>query len=212
MTTVLDQLEVRDVAHVITKQRIDNARHVLARAFQDDPAPSYMIPDADERTRLLPELYRSVVRYALLYESIYTLVADECGYAVWMKPGSVAIPLHKMIRAGYLNSYLRVGLNRVGRALNYLNFAEAKRMAIVPEPHWYLFMLGVEPTRQNHGLGSSLLLPIITRADQQRLNIYLDTYNERTLSFYARHGFTIAEEGDIPKGGPHGWFMIRRPQ
>ena len=42
----------------IGKDRLGEASDVLARAFQDDPAWVWLIPDAGRRARLLPWLFR----------------------------------------------------------------------------------------------------------------------------------------------------------
>jgi ribosomal protein S18 acetylase RimI-like enzyme len=196
----------------VVENQLDSARQCLARAFQDDPAPSYMIPDYEKRKVLLPELYYGVVRYAHQYDLIQTLADTTRGVSLWMKPGSVNIPVHKMIKSGLLTAYLKVGISRLGRALNYLNFAEAQRIKIVPGRHWYLFMIGVDPAYQNQGIGSRLLTPVLAQADKEGLPVYLDTFNEKTLAFYRKHSFTIAEEALIPNGGPRGWFLLRQPQ
>ncbi|HEY6546941.1 MAG TPA: GNAT family N-acetyltransferase, partial [Vicinamibacteria bacterium] len=40
----------------------------------------------------------------------------------------------------------------------------------------------------------------------------LETLNERNLSFYRRHGFEVAAEGQVPEGGPPYWVLRREPR
>ena len=47
-------------------------------------------------------------------------------------------------------------------------------------------------------------------ADDAGVNCYLESGNERNLSFYLRHGFEVAEEVQVPDG-PRVWGMLRRP-
>ncbi|MEP7287922.1 MAG: GNAT family N-acetyltransferase [Chloroflexota bacterium] len=192
--------------------QIKVASQILAKSFFDDPAPKYYIPEDDLRAKLLPDLYSRVLNYALLYDEVYTTPNSVNGVALWMKPGHTSIPLNKMIRSGLLGAYIRIGVRRVLRALDFVNYAEAIRKRVMPSPHWYLFMIGVDPRLQGQGIGVRLLEPILSRADAAGLPCYLETLNPRTLRFYQRVGFHIAEEGNTPRGRLHAWFLVRNPQ
>jgi GNAT superfamily N-acetyltransferase len=80
------------------------------------------------------------------------------------------------------------------------------------EPHWYLWVLGVDPPRQGQGVGSALLQPVLARADGEGLPCYLETQKERNVPFYQKHGFEVVVEDDLPDGGLHSWTMKRPPK
>ena len=79
----------------------------------------------------------------------------------------------------------------------------------MPEDHWYLMILGVDTAKQGQGVGSSLVAPMLARADADGLPCYLETMKERNVVFYEKHGFQVVVEDDLPKGGPHFWTMKR---
>ena len=85
------------------------------------------------------------------------------------------------------------------------------REAVPSVPHWHLPWIGVDPARLGLGLGSLLLRAGLSRVDQDGVECRLFSDNPRNVSLYLRHGFEIAAEGDVPDGGPHFWFMRRRP-
>jgi ribosomal protein S18 acetylase RimI-like enzyme len=85
------------------------------------------------------------------------------------------------------------------------------RQTAEPIPHWYLLFIGVDPARQGLGLGSLLLRAGLSRVDQDGVECRLVTRGRRNVPLYQRYGFEIAVEGDGPDGGPHFWFMRRRP-
>jgi ribosomal protein S18 acetylase RimI-like enzyme len=80
---------------------------------------------------------------------------------------------------------------------------------MMPEPHWYLMILGVDPAHQGAGIGSALIAPTLAEADAAGLPCYLETAKERNLAFYRRHGFDVRHEAHIPGGGPKVWMMAR---
>jgi GNAT superfamily N-acetyltransferase len=77
------------------------------------------------------------------------------------------------------------------------------------EPHYYLFVLGVEPSLQGKGVGSALLGPVLARCDAEGMPAYLETANPRNLPLYERHGFRVRAEFAVPHGGPLTWLMWR---
>ena len=79
------------------------------------------------------------------------------------------------------------------------------------ERHWYLQMLGTEPTQQGHGLGSAVIAPVLERCDRDGERIYLESSKKRNIPFYERHGFEVTAEIQVPRG-PVVWAMWRDPR
>jgi GNAT superfamily N-acetyltransferase len=75
-------------------------------------------------------------------------------------------------------------------------------------PHFYLAVLGTDPSRQGHGIGSALLQPVLDLCDRDGVPVYLESSKESNVAFYARHGFRVTAEVRLPKGPPM-WPMWR---
>ena len=67
------------------------------------------------------------------------------------------------------------------------------------------------PGRQGQGVGAALLRPMLERCDARREPAYLESSNERNLTFYRRHGFDITGEV-VTHLGPKAWLMWREPR
>jgi len=76
-------------------------------------------------------------------------------------------------------------------------------------PHQYLEFLGVEPDRQGEGIGSELLIQGPAEAGVAAVR-YLETFNERNVSFYNRHGYDVVERFSTDFGC-YGWTMLCDP-
>jgi ribosomal protein S18 acetylase RimI-like enzyme len=107
---------------------------------------------------------------------------------------------------------LKFGLPTFVRFMRVMTPLEHLHKANAPARHWYLQWLGVDPPRQGQGIGSALMQPVLARADADSLPCYLETANARTVFLYQRHGFEVVVEGDLPKGAPHFWTMMRAPR
>jgi ribosomal protein S18 acetylase RimI-like enzyme len=187
-------------------RRLGEASDLLARAFQDDPAWGWVIPDERRRARLLPWLFR--VGFEVTVADVWATPDRVRGAARWLPPGRQAVRVTPTLRA-LVTTPLRLG-SATGRFLAYGRAVETLRIRVAPGPHWYLAGIGVDPEWQRHGIGSALLRPGIEGAQRDRLPAVLLTNNERNLSFYERAGFRVVAEGDTPEDGPHAWAMVRR--
>jgi ribosomal protein S18 acetylase RimI-like enzyme len=192
-----------------TSQLHDTA-HVLARAFHDDPLTVWLLPDEEKRRRALPWFFRVAATYGDRWGENYTTPGHVQGAAIWLPPGDTIATPWRMIQLGLLKAPFKFGLGPFTRFLGAMNHMEHLHKRDVPPEHWYLFVLGVEPERQGHGVGGAMIAPVLERADNDRLPCYLETMKERNVTFYRKHGFEVVVDDQF-KNGPRYWTMKREP-
>jgi ribosomal protein S18 acetylase RimI-like enzyme len=177
----------------------------LSRAFHDDPVMEWLFPNPGKRPRWTRSFFEVRLRQLIRQEEIWA-TGDSAGAALWAQPdrwklsaGETATMLMRISRG--------VG-RRTFRGLRGLSLIEERHPH---EPHWYLAVLGVEPSAQGGGLGSALLEPVLGACDADGVPAYLESSKERNIDFYGRHGFRVTEEVRMPKGPPI-WLMWRDPR
>jgi ribosomal protein S18 acetylase RimI-like enzyme len=185
--------------------RLGVASVVLARAFADDPAWSWVLPNARRRAALLPWLFRTGFESA--DAEVWTTAGDILGVARWLPPGQPNVHVGAMLRA-VVATPLRLR-DATTRFFAYGRAVEALRTKAVPEAHWYLAGIGVDPRHQRRGIGGALLAKGLDAADAAGLPCALLTNSERNLAFYANRGFEVVLEGRTPEDGPRAWMMRR---
>ena len=175
----------------------------LARAFDDDPVMAWLFPDPARRKLTLPRFFSAhLTKIVLPHGEVYT-TGDVAGGALWEPPGKWRLGVRGQLRM--LPDFIRLFGRRLGIASRGLNLVEASHPQ---ELHWYLAVLGTEPTRQGQGIGSTLLAPILEHCDQEGMPAYLESSKESNIAFYSRHGFKVTGEIRLP-GGPLVWPMWR---
>ena len=175
---------------------------MLARAFADDPAMSYIFPDPDRRATGLPRLFAQL--FAQDRDGMRLVSGKADAATLWRRPGRPEAPLWSTAaRAVPLLAALGPA---VGRALR-LSAAIAEHFPV--EPFWYLHIAGVDPAQQGKGLGGASIRAGLARADATGVPCYLETATEKNLGLYAALGFELVGDWRVPGGGPPFWSMRR---
>lgn len=179
---------------------------VLARAFQDDPVMAWACPGARRRAEHGRRFFGARLRQLLPNEEVWTTDARD-GAALWAPAGAWHASLRETLELLPATIAGR-SLHRLPLILPGLARVEARHPR---EPHAYLSVLGTDPAAQGRGVGSALLAPVLRTCDEDGVAAYLESSKERNLAYYARHGFRVLEELDLPRG-PRVWLMWRDPR
>jgi ribosomal protein S18 acetylase RimI-like enzyme len=199
------------ITHLSAAALVKPAVDVLARSLYDSPHFVDIFPADAVRAVGVARVCELGLRDALPHRHVYVATDNGtvAGAAVWLPPGRFPPTFGRQLAA--ISSFMP--LLRWPQALRrLLQFAQTAQHFHPPQPYWYLVVLGVDPSAQGKGIGSRLLEPVLTRADEDDVICYLETHAPRTVAFYARHGFTV-ERDQVPftPGGPAQWTMKRTP-
>jgi ribosomal protein S18 acetylase RimI-like enzyme len=111
---------------------------------------------------------------------------------------------------GLVPSMLRAfGWGRARRSLNCINHAQRHHPK---HEHFYLSVLGVDPSFQGRGLGKALMQPVLERCDAQSIPAFLETESENNVRLYKGRGFELTLTEPMPGGGPLIYYMSRTPR
>lgn len=184
---------------------------VLARAFHDDPAFSWVLRHDPARMPVLRAAFELFLRRVWIeHEQTYT-TASTAGAAVWEPPGAWKTPVGLQLRL--LPAIVSVFRRHTPRALRALSVMEGGHPAEPAHPpHYYLAFVGVDPDWQGRGLGAALLAPVLARCDSDRVPAFLEASTPRNRVLYERHGFGVLEEFRLGRGAPPQWRMWREPR
>lgn len=80
----------------------------------------------------------------------------------------------------------------------------------LPEPHWHVGPVGVEPGFQGMGLGRAAMRLLCDEFDDHHRLAWLETDKPENVRFYIGLGFEVVEE--VPMLTARFWFMRREAQ
>lgn len=188
----------------ITTARAEETAQVVALmslAFSADPVVRWFYPDPERYWTYFPPLVRAFCG-AAVEQGTTSVLPGYAGATMWFAPGAhgddeaVGALIEQSVEA-HLHDEVFAVFERMGAAHP-------------ATPHWYLPLIGVDPSLQGRGLGSALLRHDLERCDREGLLAYLDSTNPKNLSLYRRHGFEVIDE--IQAGPARVWPMLRRPR
>ncbi len=185
-------MKVQEARALRAGEQAEVAR-VLARAFRDNPSSRAFLPgqDAEQRVRSLWRVFRGLAEATLRHGSVHVVDDGDsiAGASLSFAPGRFPMPVRAF-------AFLAYGPIAAGprAALRYaLADAWMHRMHL-EEPHYYLFVLGVDPAMQGRGVGGALLRRISSAADRASVPCYLETDTEDNVRLYRHYGYEVTRD------------------
>jgi ribosomal protein S18 acetylase RimI-like enzyme len=196
----------------LQSDRINQAVEVLTRAFDNDPMFSYVTPQEEKaKINSLQWLFSYFLDYVSSYQNIYTTSEELKGVIAWIPPESSKDNFFAISKEELSELNLKLGSSQAKRMISLFSKIEERHKIDMPQPHWYLYLLGVSSVYQGQKVGSSLIQPILKQADKDGFYCYVITFAESAVGFYQKHGFEVAWIGESSIGSPRIWTMKRKP-
>lgn len=131
-----------------------------------------------------------------------------------MLPPGRNIGLWPVVKSGFASARFAVTppFPNMRRMMARLRAFDERHKKQMPDPHWYLMALGVDPAHQHKGHGTRLVRRGIQRADKDNRPIYLETETGANASFYEKLGFDVLNEITIEAIDMLFSLMIREPR
>ena len=193
----------------LTKSDMAKCIDVLVDAFWDDPLSLYFIPEGENRRNLFSEYLQFRLRFAFKYGEVYSTSPDFEGIAAWFPPGMSDMTNLRLLRVGGLKLVRRLGMDTVSRMSRFGSHTAKLRKQHLPEPHWHLFPIAVDPKHQGKGFASALMRPMLERIQDEGLPCFLETLNEKLVSLYEHFGFEVIFNETFPEVELSNWGMVR---
>jgi ribosomal protein S18 acetylase RimI-like enzyme len=182
----------------LTKADLESAAEVAARAFRNYPLMIYFHPDASENEQQLSLIFRTPLRYGLLYGEVYATSPNLEGLAVWLPFDKARRTFWRNLRSGGLAASLRTSRKVRARQKAFGSQVDAIHRRHAASVQWYLQLLAVDPSHQGKGYGSTLLRSMFARLDAAGASSFLETHVPENVEIYRHHGFKVVEEIGLP--------------
>jgi len=183
----------------------NSLQHMLASSFVDDPFYKAVTADAeshDSRLERLCDYFEMTLRQATMDRCV--LFSGTDGAAIW------SVPENKDEDQGQKCRRLTEVLGQKGAdRYSEISSSMAAKLPRDLTQAWYLSILAVREAARGRGIAARLVADLLSEADRHGLRCYLETFNPRSLPFYARMGFAHSRESFEPTIGQPYWLLWR---
>lgn len=204
----------------LAESDIDGTADMLASAFADNAAYTWMHPRSATRARDLRAFFERNLRWHLPLDLTWVAVSGSriVGTSTLEPPGGVrrgarAAIAHWLVptaRDQGLRTFLRI-------AAADGEFRERYRALTQGKPYYHVHAVAVAPGFQGQGIGSELVALALRAferlAERDSAPAVLSTQRERNLALYQRAGFTLVRDVEMGtrwgRRGFRSWFMFR---
>jgi GNAT superfamily N-acetyltransferase len=181
---------------------IDRGIGPIVVAFASDPVSRWFYTDSHQYWLHMPKLVKAFGARAFEHGTAFG-VDGYAASALWLPPG--VTPDNEAMDVVMQDSVSAEELEAKSPFLEQMSTYHPH------EPHWYLPLIGVDPTKQGQGYGSALLKHSLQYCDAEGLLAYLESTNPRNNPLYERFGFETIGLIQVD-GSPPMWPMLRTPR
>ena len=205
------------ILYRVQREDLPRLQKMLVECFARDPLYETLIPDAETRKRLMPELFECDLNEFYETCEIFAdseelnsilVVSDEAEHInmfhffLTESWATVRFYLTEAWASLKTDEYLikedkslKTLWNFI-RGRDYLNSHWTAQLH--QENRLHIIYLAVSPNVQHHGVAEKLMDDAIRYAEEHRMMISLETHNEKNVAFYAHFGFKVF--GIVEKG------------
>ncbi|MGO8879084.1 MAG: GNAT family N-acetyltransferase [Desulfomonilaceae bacterium] len=184
---------------------------ILIASFYHDPLAEFFWPNDEFRAKQLTAGLEFLLKLSSIILSSETANRKCVGVIGAVRPGRYPPPFfHSMVALIRLTLKL-LPLTPLSEMIKMPRVFHRFDKIHPRQPHWYIGVLGVHPDQQGKGLGGELLKPILQKAEEESVIVYLECSNPNSLDFYRKYGFNVIEEIVPVRGCPPIWGLVRKP-
>jgi len=194
----------------LTLKERDAGAAVLGRAFAEYEILRQYFHDKTQRYAIADTFVFVAISVCLKYGEVYATSEKVEGVAGWLPPGKAPFGSWQVMRSVPLAVILRFGRQGAARMQAYGRFIDNLHRKLLPYPHWYLQIIGVDPLYQGQGFTSRLVRPMLERIDRERMPCALDTNIDQNVAIYRRFGFEVIAEDKLPGTEVTSFIMLRK--
>lgn len=194
------------ILYRVQREDLPRLQKMLVECFARDPLYETLIPDAETRKRLMPELFECDLNEFYETCEIFADSPELNGLLVVSDEAEEYDPVRFYLTETWASLKTDEYLIKEDKSLKTLwNFIRGRDYL---NSHWtaqlhqenrlHIIYLAVSPNVQHHGVAEKLMDDAIRYAEKHRMMISLETHNEKNVAFYAHFGFKVF--GIVEKG------------
>jgi len=194
----------------LQKNEITKAGAILADAFQVDPLWNKILEGESNIEQKFQACFETPIRYCHKFGEVIASSENLEGIAGLVPNTAPDMGFWTMMRSGAILSAIRMGV-KAGKMLGsvFKPILKDRHEFMAGKQYYYLMVIGVASEFQRHGHGGLIIRELISKCEEQKNLLYLETETQENVEFYKRYGFKVIKEITLPIVNLPMWEMIR---
>jgi ribosomal protein S18 acetylase RimI-like enzyme len=186
---------------------LEQAVSCLATAFAEDPITGFLLQTGPSYRERVTRFFSLLMRARIALNMPVLVARDAAAIHGSVMGYTTARPTWPRAVADDWSDFEKAIPGFTDRMAVYDEIAERCRP---PAPHYYLGVIGIDPTMHGLGIGRQILESFcaLSASDQLSGGVFLETANPSNVLFYERAGFEVAGQGTL--GSSNLWCMFLR--
>ena len=183
---------------------LDETLNCLAAAFAEDPITGFLLQTGPGYRERVTQFFSLLMRARLALDMPVIVARHSAGIRGGVMGYSTVHPAWPKALSEEWDRFEAATTDMTDRMAVYEGIAADFKPSV---PHYYLGVIGVDPTSHGQGIGMQLLEAFCARSvnDPQSRGVYLETAKESNVGFYERAGFRETGRGTL--GNSTLWCM-----
>jgi hypothetical protein len=187
---------------------IEKGSEVLRNAFIDYPTFRYLFPDLKVRERKLKQIMRFFLKCGLIHGNVIAPSKDIEGVSIWYRSKDLNFSLSSLIKAGLISLLLNIGTKSFIRFKELGDTKKSNRNKMIDGDYYFLDVIGIDPSFAGRGYAKLLINSILLQVDEENMNCFLETSNNKNIDYYSKYGFELFSRYDYD--GLESFCLLRK--
>jgi len=189
-----------------TPSDLDESLRCLVRAFARDPITGFLLQAGPGYSERVAQFFSLLMRARMALDMPVLVARGEAGIVGAAMGYTTARPSWPRSVTDDWDRFEKSIPGFSDRLALYDEIAEKGKPRT---PHYYLGVIGIDPTMHGLGLGPQLLKSFcdVSAGDRLSSGVYLETANPSNVRFYERAGFEVTLRGTL--GAATLWCMFK---
>ncbi len=159
---------------------------ILSKSFESNKSVNYIVKQDEKRLKRIKALMDYSFEVCYLFGDVLLSDNNEaCALVLYPDKKKTTI---KSIMLDVNLILSCIGIENIKKTLNREAMIKKIQSKV---PMYYLWFIGVDPSYQGSGIGSTLMNELIQDSLTQKRNIYLETSTLKNLPWYKKFGFEM---------------------
>ncbi len=179
--------------YLLDESELEKIYECNVDAYIDHPLHKWLLGEYFNKD-ICTKFWKAVIG-SIKNEALFIADGPEInGMSIWLPAGFKGMKSYPFLK----NGGTKIPMSTYARMITYENYAMNLKKKYTGHESWYLLNMAVRTYKQNMGVATSMMRPMMKFLAESGQSCYLETHIEENVRFYNGFRFNTVEIGKVP--------------